>query len=101
MTTDSSGTWIIRYRSDSGPQLRHTLGALDLYPAFERFDKTVNAAQKWLSHINSGGSTESSTVLDACNAYTRKDRELRGDKSPAGQAKSPTFGRVKIPHLLT
>lgn len=81
MTGDTTGTWIVRYRADSGSQLRHTLGSLDQFPAFERFDKAVDAAQKWLSHINLGGTTEGSTVLEACETYTRKVRELKGDKA--------------------
>jgi integrase len=81
MTSDTNGTWVVRYRADSGSQLRHTLGSLDQFPAFERFDKAVDAAQKWLSHINLGGTTERSTVSDVCAAYTKKVRESKGDKA--------------------
>jgi integrase len=81
MTSDATGTWIVRYRADSGTQLRQTLGSLDQFPAFERFDRAADAAQKWLKHINLGGTTKSSTVMDACESYTKKIRELKGDKA--------------------
>lgn len=80
MSNDTTGTWVVRYRADSGRQIRHTLGALDQFPGTERFDKAASAAQKWLNHIALGGSTECATVMDACESYTQKIRKLKGDK---------------------
>ncbi len=80
MSNDRAGTWIVRYRDDSGRQLRQTLGTLEQFPSFERFDKATAAAISWLSHIALGGSSECFTVMDACNSYTQKIRALKGDK---------------------
>lgn len=78
MSSDRPGTWIVRYRDEGGRQLRQTLGTLEQFPAFERFDKATSAAQKWHSHIAVGGNHENSTVMDACESYVQKIRELKG-----------------------
>ncbi|ELX08439.1 site-specific recombinase XerD [Janthinobacterium sp. HH01] len=80
MTNDTIGTWVVRYRAADGVQLRQNLGSLEQVPASDRFDKAAEEAQKWLNHINLGGTIESSTVMDACDCYTRRVRELKGDK---------------------
>jgi hypothetical protein len=81
MTGDTVGTWVVRYRSDSGSQVRHTLGSLDQFSGSERYDRAVEEAHRWQKHIRVGGDTERSTVLDACTSYARKVRELNGDKA--------------------
>jgi integrase len=79
MTADPSGVWQVRYRKDSGGQLTRTLGKLDHYAGFERFDRAVTLAQEWLKHVRAGGATDAITVIDACNAYAEKIRTLKGD----------------------
>lgn len=86
MSDDRAGTWVIRYRDENGAQLRQPLGALEQFPAFERFDKATIAAQKWLSHITLGGSPKYSTVMDACDSYVQKIRQLKGDTAAADLA---------------
>jgi len=80
MTDNTDGTWVVRYRADNEKQLRHTLGTLEQFPASERFDQATVAAKEWLSHLDSGGSNDSCTVMDACNAYVKKIQELKGEK---------------------
>jgi integrase len=81
MTSGTTGTWMIRYRSENRKQLQKSLGSLEQFPAFERFDRAVDAAKKLITHLHQGGSTETSTVMDACDAYTTKIRELKGSKA--------------------
>lgn len=86
MTNETEGTWVVRYRADSGAQLRQALGSLDQYPGFERFDEAVRAAQKWLSHVTLGGAIRGFTVMEVCESYTQKIRELKGDNAASDLA---------------
>lgn len=79
MTEDPVGVWQVRYRKDSGGHLTRTLGTLDQYAAFERFDRATKLAEEWLKHVRVGGATEAITVMDACDAYVAKIRALKGD----------------------
>ena len=55
MTSGTTGTWMIRYRSENRKQLQQSLGSLEQFPAFERFDRAVDAAKKWINHLHQGG----------------------------------------------
>jgi integrase len=81
MSTDTAGTWFARYRDSEKSQLRQPLGTLEKFPASERFDRAATAAKAWLIELNSGQRIESWTVLEACDYYTKRVRELKGDKA--------------------
>jgi len=78
-THDSCGNWHARYRLKSGDQSTRGLGALDEYPAHERFSRAVALAEEWFQHLSKGGAVTSGTVLEACNAYVEHVREEKGD----------------------
>ncbi|WP_395407968.1 tyrosine-type recombinase/integrase [Pseudoduganella sp. UC29_106] len=79
MTPDSPGTWLARYRLKSGGQSTHSLGALDEFPAHERYSRAVALADKWFQHLSNGGATTVSTVMEACTAYAEHIREQKSD----------------------
>jgi integrase len=81
MSTESAGTWFARYRGEGNIQFRQTLGPLENFPAFERFDRAVAAARAWASTAAPGGNLGSLTVKDACDTYASKTRQLKGDKA--------------------
>lgn len=81
MTGDSTGTWWARHRNDEGKQIAHGLGALDEYPAHERFDKAAKLARDWFEHVSVGGSVTAVTVLTACKDYVKHIRAEKGDKA--------------------
>jgi len=78
-TPDSSGNWHARFRLKTGDQLTRGLGALDEYPAHERYSRAVALADEWFQHLSKGGSTTRRTVLDACDAYVEHARQENGD----------------------
>lgn len=80
MTADVDGVWQVRYREESGRHLTRTLGKFEQYIPSGRFDKAMSAARDWLSHLERGGATASITVMQACDAYVAKVRDLKGDK---------------------
>ena len=49
--------------------------------AAERFDRAADAARKTSPHLRASGTVERYTVLNACDAYVRKVRSLKGDKA--------------------
>lgn len=79
MSNDSSGSWQARYRLENGNKIGKSLGTLEAYRPHERFDMAVTAARKWFEHVSMGGATEAVTVLDACKAYVKLIRDLKGD----------------------
>jgi integrase len=81
MSNDTSGTWFARYRGDEKTQSRQNLSTLENFPASERFDRAVTAARAWLATATIGENPGSFTVKDACDAYTTKIRQLKGDKA--------------------
>jgi integrase len=85
-TVDSSGNWHARYRLKSGGQLTRGLGALDEYPAHERYSRAVALADEWFQHLSKGGTTTRCTVLEACNAYVEHARQENGDAAAADLA---------------
>lgn len=82
MTEDTVGSWVARYRDDAtGRQALNALGALDTYPAHERFDKACSMAADWFKHMGMGGSAEVVTVKGACDRYVEHIRQEKGDKA--------------------
>ncbi|CAB3900996.1 tyrosine-type recombinase/integrase [Achromobacter animicus] len=79
MTADSVGTWLARYR-DGDKQPSQSLGALDEYPAFERFDRATEQARAWFAHLDKGGTTGRDTVKEVCADYVTHVRREKGDK---------------------
>ncbi|WP_028354847.1 tyrosine-type recombinase/integrase [Bordetella petrii] len=78
MTADSAGTWLARYR-DGDKQPSKSLGSLDEYPAYERFDRATEQARAWFSHLNKGGGTGRATVGQICLDYVGHVRREKGD----------------------
>lgn len=81
MSNDTSGTWFARYRDEGKAQLRQTLGTLDNFAPSERFDKAATAVRTWINAATIGKISGSCTVKDACDAYTKRVRDLKGDKA--------------------
>jgi integrase len=86
MSGSSSGTWLVRHVGEGGLEVEHSLGTLGEYPDHGRFDEAVERAREWVTR---GGpdlastSHSTPTVMDACDAYVDRIRELKGAK-PAG-----------------
>jgi hypothetical protein len=60
MSGSSDGTWCLRLRIENGKQVRGTLGTLDEFTPYERFDKAVLAERNWHTQLTSGGSASPS-----------------------------------------
>ena len=73
-TPDSQGTWIARFRDDSGKYQLHSLGPLDQVTPASRYDMAAKLAGEWFNRRNLGMSNESITVADACKRYVVKAR---------------------------
>jgi hypothetical protein len=74
-TADSLGTWIARFRDNTGKyQLSSlgSLGSLDTQPSHRRFDEAGKLAAQWFEHRSSGGSAVTITVGEACQRYVDK-----------------------------
>lgn len=65
---DGLGTWWARTRVD-GKLKYGRLQGIDQLPASKQYDAALKAANKWIEHIQSGGTFELVTVEDACKAY--------------------------------
>lgn len=63
---NAQGTWIARYRDDSGRQHYHSLGT------FEELDHAIKAAREWLDGFRHSGHREPLTVALACRHYVRE-----------------------------
>lgn len=70
----SSGTWIVRIQDNSKKYLSESLGSLDTYPAYSRFNEAVINANKWLEKRRGGLSPTSLTVSEAFSRYVEKHR---------------------------
>lgn len=73
-TPDSKGTWIARFRDDSGKYQLHSLGSLEHVTHANRYDVAAKLAGEWFGHREVGMSNESITVADACDRYVAKAR---------------------------
>ena len=64
------GNWIARYYdSETRKQRHHRMGDFGNLPPNERFSAASAEAREWFQHISGGGSPESVTVREACEAY--------------------------------
>lgn len=82
LTANSTGTWLARYRADSGKQQKRSLGEFAEALPSQRFDVAKRAAEDWFKHLGKGGSVEKVTVRVACERYVTHVRSTRSD-SPA------------------
>jgi site-specific recombinase XerD len=89
MSDSSSGTWLLRNCGENGHEIERSLGTLDDYPQHGRFDKAVDSAREWLANATRPPqevvevSQKVPTVMDACDAYLKAIRDLKGIKSRA------------------
>ncbi len=79
LTPTSTGTWLARYRSESGKQLKRSFGEYAEMPPSQRYDAAKRAAEQWFDHLGKGGTVETVTVRVACERYVNHVRESRGD----------------------
>lgn len=80
LTSNSTGTWLARFRDDKGKQLKRSFGEYAEMPPSQRHDAAKRAAEQWFAHLGKGGSAESVTVRTACERYVKHVRATRGDK---------------------
>lgn len=82
MTTTSPGVWQVRYRKEDGDQAIASLGTLEDIRPHERFDRAVVEARKLIEQILHTGTVHQDviTVRDACDAYVKTVRGLKGNK---------------------
>lgn len=82
VSKDTDGTWLARaYMSTDGQQKYHPLGDFSQHPDFERFDKALEKANEWFSHIGKGGSPDVFTIRDACDRYVKHLRRNGQDET--------------------
>ncbi|MDH4557815.1 site-specific integrase [Pseudomonas sp. BN417] len=98
---DGTGTWIARWRSDTGGQKYHALGSLPDY------DGAVKIAREWFAQCQ-GGSTEVIDVAEACRRYVKDRRTEKGEstaKDAEGRFRRLVYeqpiGRIKLSALRT
>lgn len=72
ITAESSGSWIARFRDESGKYQLNSLGTLDGLPPSARYDEATKQAFSWFVYRGSGGSAKSVTVRQACENYIAK-----------------------------
>lgn len=83
MSSSSQGTWLLRHVGENGRETEHSLGTLEEFPDHRRFDEAVESARGWLSRdVTDVASQNQSTptVIDACDAYVNRIREMKGSK---------------------
>jgi integrase len=84
MSDGSTGTWLLRYRDETGREVQPTLGSLDEYKAHERFDRALCSARNWLERATKADSiveVRPYSVWDACSDYVQNLKELKGEKA--------------------
>ena len=98
-TSESSGTWIARYRETSGKYQLHSLGSLESIIPHKRYDEAVKQAVAWFDHRKTGGISESITVANACERYIEKLRsagKVNGAVDVEGRFKRFVFSDTKL-----
>ena len=83
MSNEADGSWHVRHRDESGKEDQRSLGTMEEYPPNERFNKAVAAARDWVARAPArklGDTVQRATVMDVCDAYVKRIRELKGDK---------------------
>ena len=98
MTSESTGTWLARCRTDEGKQTYHALGEFGEHPAHARFDVASKAARDWFTHMERGGKAEPITVKAACANYV-KDLKAKG-KTATGHDTEKRFERWVDNHKI-
>lgn len=98
---DGTGTWVARWRDESGGQKYNSLGAQPDY------DTAARKAREWFDQCK-GGSTEVVDVAEACRRYVEDRRREKGEataKDAEGRFKrhvySTKFGRLALSALRT
>lgn len=84
MSGSSAGSWLLRHAREDGNETEHSLGKLEDGPDHGRFDRAVELAREWLARSDSDVAETSQlvyTVMDACDAYVNRVRELRGARA--------------------
>jgi integrase len=85
MHDGASGTWLLRYRDESGTQVHHTLGPLENQAAATRFDYACAAAQQWILELKHQRQhqyhTKTYKVLDACADYVAHIKAIKGERA--------------------
>ena len=96
-----NGSWVVRWRDESGTQKNYTLGS------FDAFDSACKAAREWIGRAK-GGSSEVVTVSEACRRYVIDRRSEKGEntaKDAEGrfrrQVYGSKFGRIELSALKT
>lgn len=79
ITVNSTGSWLARYRSEGGKQVKRSFGEYAEMPPSQRYDAAKRAAEQWFDHLGKGGSVEVVTVRVACERYAKHVRASRGD----------------------
>lgn len=95
------GSWVVRWRDESGKQTNHTLGT------FDSFDAACKSAREWLERAK-GGITDVVTVAEACRRYVTDRRSEKGENT-AKDAESRfkqliyghKIGRISLSDLKT
>lgn len=80
LTSTSTGSWLARYRDDTGRRQKHSLGEFADLPPSQRYDAAKRAAEEWFTHLGKGGGAKAVTVRGACETYVQRVRAARGDK---------------------
>ena len=82
MTAGSEGNWSARYLDETtAKQSYKTLGDFSELPDHLRHDAAQKAAQVWFEHLGKGGSTNVTTVTDACANYVDHLRATKGERA--------------------
>lgn len=90
MTAGTAGTWLARLY-DSEKYVYESLGDFATVPDKDRYDAAKLAAEAWFKHLDRGGSSSSSTVKAACEAYVA---ELALKKASAADDAKGRFERL-------
>lgn len=80
-TPDSFGSWLARYRDNSGKYTLHSLGSLETTTGSDRFTVASKLANEWFNHLSKGGSIEPKTIKDACDNYVEFQRSKKSEKA--------------------
>lgn len=98
---DGTGTWIARWRDESGRQKYHSLASQPNY------DTAARKARAWFEQCK-GGATEVVTVAEACRRYVKDRRSEKGENTAndaEGRFKRTVydkkFGGIKLSALKT
>lgn len=83
MTRESVGSWVIRFRDQTGRQAFEALGSLEHLPAHERFDGGVKLVRAWAERSPTNKTAGPVTVADACEQYVVHVGSEKGPRAAA------------------